>query len=335
MAVSATVLANEVSHSLGYGYATLNLPTGTISLITNIADRAAKDFLLPPPMPGEKVGHIWSWLRSNSTVYLNDPYTASHANSRLNSSSGPVVTNGIIYFNFDGGAVPAWAFDSDTDHKTTVVKVSGLGIADGWHIPTTLSAAAITLAAANADLDVAATNSGVAFTFYQVFHASGTNFSGFDGYMTHDLNTSKPHLEVIPWSTMMNMYSSKTISPGRPQYVSYDESLTKFMFFPPPDADYVLRYDYMKDLAVDVIPDRFEGIVINSALAIAEGYADTPNSGHFTRLYAQQVQSAVAQDRTISRIEYFGYNGDSSDSQTPFPKYRDPDNNVTFKNTLY
>jgi len=193
----------------------------------------------------------------------------------------------------------------------------------------------MTLAAANADLDVAAKTTGVSFTFYQVFHDAGASFSSFDGFMTHDLNINKPHLEVIPWNTMMDMYSTKTISSNRPQYVAYDEKLGKFMFYPPPNSDYVLRYAYMKDLAVDVIPDRFEGIVINGALAIAEGYADTPNSGHFTRLYGQQMQSAIAQDRTISRVEYYGYNGDRSDGQTPFPKYRDPNNNVTFNNTLY
>tara|TARA_R100001082_G_scaffold110915_2_gene92390 strand:+ start:8009 stop:9040 length:1032 start_codon:yes stop_codon:yes gene_type:complete len=343
MAVTAGVLISEVSHFLGYGYASdaSGAPTGTGNLITNIADRALKDFLMPPPMPGERVSHIWSWLRSNSAAYLNDPYTASHANSKLDASSGPVVANGTITFNFTGGgAVPTWAF-SGSDQKTTVVEVSGLGIADGWHIPSALTATTMTLAASNADLDVSAKTTGVSFTFYQVFHDAATHFSGFDGPMVHDLNTSKPHIEVIPWNTMMNMYSAKTISPNRPQYVSYDEKLSKFMFYPPPDADYVLRYGYLNDIThtdgdgSEVIPDRYEGIVINAALAIAEGYADHPNNGTFARLYAQQLQSAVAQDRTVSRIEYFGYNGDSSDKRLDFPKYRDPNNNVTYNSTLY
>jgi hypothetical protein len=343
MAVAKTVITSEVSHFLGYGYegAASGAPSGTVSLIQNITDRALKDFLMPPPMPGEKVSHIWSWLRTNGAVYLNDPYTASHANSKLDASSGPVVVNGTITFNFTGGgAVPTWAFNS-TDQKTTVVEVSGLGIADGWHIPAALTATTLTLAAANADLDVSAKTTGVSFTFHQVFHDAGSSFSSFDGFMTHDLNTNKPHLEVIPWNTMMDMYSAKTISSNRPQYVAYDEKLGKFMFYPPPNSDYILRYAYLKDTAhsdgtgSEVIPDRYEGVVINAALAIAEGYADHPNNGTFSRLYAQQLQSAVAQDRTVSRVEYFGYNGDNSDHRIDLPKYRNPNNNVTYKSTLY
>ena len=348
MAIVKSVITSEVSHFLGYGYSgsAASAPTGTANLIQNITDRALKDFLMPPPMPGEKVTHIWSWLRTNGTVYLNDPETFSHANDKLDTSGGPVVANGVITFDFknpgSGAYVPpTWAFSS-TDQKTTAVEVSGLGIADGWHIPTALTATTMTLAAANADLDVVATNSGVSFTFHQLFHAAGTGFSSFDGFMTHDLNTNKPHLEVIPWGTMMDMYSAKTISSNRPQYVAYDEGLGKFMFYPPPNSDYVLRYAYLKDTVnsadgtgSEVIPDRYEGVVINAALAIAEGYADHPNNGTFARLYAQQVQSAVAQDRTVSRIEYFGYNGDNSDHRIDLPKYRNPNNNVTFNSTLY
>ena len=336
MAVSATTVESEVAYFLGYGYAS-NAGGSTGDFLNNIADRAIKDFLIPTPMQGELAAHRWSWLSDSGVIVLNDPETFSHtaaAGNKLNETTGsevcPQVTSGVVNFGLETLAnFPQWVFTHDgtgdgsagADQVTTMVKVSGLGAADGYHIPTSFSYNTdekFRMTLADTSITVAETGTGVSFTFYHVMHAAGTSFGSVDGFMTHQVNTGHNHVEVINIGALRDLYAGQPVLSDTPQYVAYDDSKDRFLFYPLPDTNYTMRYKYTRDSATTTIPDKYEGVVINGALAIAENYSDSPNAGRFLKLYQGQLKAAILEDRAAHRTEYFGVNTDRSDRIMPY-----------------
>jgi len=342
MAVSATTVEKEVAYFLGYGYAS-NAGGSTGDFLDNIAQRAMKNFLIPTVMRNKKgvmesSAHKWSWLSDSGVVVLNDPETFSHAASTLfdndpTSEVAPSVTNGVVNFGLTTPAnFPQWVHNhasgdgsatdgSADDQVTAMVKVSGLGAADGYHIPTSFSydnTDKFRMTLADTSITVAETGTGVSFTFYHVMHTAGTSFGAIDGFMTHQVNTGHNHVEVINLGALRDLYAGEPVLSDTPQYVAYDEAKARFLFFPLPDTNYTLRYKYQKEPATTTIPDKYEGIVINGALALAENYSDSPNRGRFNAIYQNQLMAAIQEDRAQHRTEYFGVNTDRSDRIMPY-----------------
>lgn len=316
MAITVTTIEKEVAFFLGYGYVT-NASGNIGDFLDNIVDRAIRQFVIPPPMEGSTSAHKWSWLTASTNVVLNEPYTASHATSTLATSTHPSCTDGVINFGFTGsGEVPSWAFSS-TDKKRLMLNVSGLGDADGWHIPTALTATTATLP--DTTITVGAAASGVSFGFYQAFHDVPADFGATDGSMHHDLDKGYSNIPIISIGAMRDLYASKPITSYVPDYAAFDYELSKFMFYPPPNAQYVLRYNYTRSSSQaagalhPLIPAKYEGVVINGALALAENYADTPNDGRFLQMYTAQLKASVLEDRANLRENFFGVNRDQSD----------------------
>lgn len=338
MAVSATTVESEVAYFLGYGYAS-NAGGSTGAFLDNIAQRAMKNFLIPTVMRNKKgvmesSAHKWSWLSDSGVVVLNDPETFSHAASTLfdndpTSEDAPSVTNGVVTLGLTTPTnFPQWVHthtggngSGGADQVTAMVKISGLGAADGYHIPTSVNAtgsSGFSVTLADTSINVAETGTGVSFTFYHVMHAAGTSFGAIDGFMTHQVNTGHNHVEVINLGALRDLYAGEPVLSDTPQYVAYDEAKSRFLFFPLPDTNYTLRYKYQKEPATTTIPDKYEGIVINGALALAENYSDSPNSGRFNAIYQNQLMAAIQEDRAQHRTEYFGVNTDRSDRIMPY-----------------
>jgi len=334
MSITLTTIESEVAYFLGYGYSS-GAGGSTGDFLNNIADRALRQFVLPSPIEGESSAHKWSWLSGSGIVVLAAPVTLSTAGGQLHdapsSSDTPKVVSGVVTFGLDassGGVLPTFAYSSSTDHKTVMVEISGMGAADGWHIPTALTATTMTLADTSINVAETAVSkydavsglvSNISFTFYQIMHASEDDFGSVDGSMYHDSNQGYNSLPITNIGAMRDLYAATPITPTVPEYVAYDDALGRFLFFPPPDKAYVLRYNYNKTNSsaesslASLIPAKYEGVVINGALALAENYADTPNAGRFLKLYSSQLKSAIMEDRANHRSEYFGVNRDNSD----------------------
>ncbi len=280
-------------------------------------------------------------------MVLNDPVTFSHSstgNYRLNSTVAsetcPEVQSGVVNIGLETpAAFPQWVHthtsgnaSGGADQVATLVKISGMGSgADGYHIPTSFSAhgstnfrvtipdTSITIIAANVTTVVDGEQSGVSFTFYNVMKAADTTFGAVDGPMYHDLNKGYNNIPVINIGAMRDLYAAKPIVSTVPEYVAYDDDKDRFLFYPPPDDKYVLRYNYTKSSSQaetaldDLIPAKYEGVIINAALALAENYTDTPNDGRFLQIYTSQLKASIMEDRANHRSEYFGTNRDNSD----------------------
>ncbi len=327
MTVDKDDVEKEIAYYLGYGHAAPGGSTGAFTL--SLAQRAIDNFLIPTPLQGDSSSHRWSWLSETGVVVLNDPETFSHAASTLfdndpTSEDAPSVTNGVVTLGLTTPTnFPQWAHthtggngSGGADQVTAMVKISGLGAADGYHIPTSVNAtgsSGFSVTLADTSITVAETGTGVSFTFYHVMHAAGSGFGGVDGFMTHQVNSGYNHVEVINLGALRDLYAGEPVLLDTPEYVAYDDTKDRFLFFPLPDKNYTMRYKYNKDTATNGIPDKYEGIVINGALALAENYADSPNQGRFQKMYESQLKAAVLDDRAMHRTEYFGVNTDRSD----------------------
>tara|TARA_Y100000593_G_scaffold51094_1_gene96101 strand:+ start:6405 stop:7496 length:1092 start_codon:yes stop_codon:yes gene_type:complete len=337
MAVSLATIESEVAYFLGYGYNT-SAPHSAGSFLENIAHRAVQQFVVPPALQGEQASHKWSWLSSTGTITLNDPETFSHtsaAGNKLNDDTGgeicPQVTAGVVNFGLETIAnFPQWVFTHDgsgdgsagADQVAAIVEISGLGAADGYHIPSSFSYQGTDKFRANlhdTSITVAEAGSGVSFTLYNAMVAGAANFGAVDGYMTHDFNSGYPNVQVINLGALRDLYAAKTITSGAPEYVAWDEALSRFLFYPLPDKAYTLRYRYTKDTNIaetsldDLIPQKYEAIIINGALGLAENYADNTNNAKFQQIYESQIRTAIMEDRANFKVEYFGVNVDRSE----------------------
>ena len=334
MAIDPETIEREVSYFLGYGYN----PVSNDTFIDNIANRAIRQFVIPSPIDGESSAHKWSWLTGTGVLPINAPVTFSHTSAagyKLNDDVAggetcPQVTAGVVNFGLETLAnFPQWVFthssgdgSSGADQVAAMVKISGLGDADGYHIPTSYSYQGTDKFRANladTSINVAEVGAGVSFTFYNVMKAADATFGAIDGSMKHDFNKGYSDIPVINIGAMRDLYAAKPITSTVPEYVAYDDDKDRFLFYPPPDDSYVLRYNYAKSSSqshatmLGLIPDKYEGILINAALALAEVYADTPNKGQFLQMYTSQLKSAILEDRANHRSEYFGSNRDNSD----------------------
>ena len=343
MAISAATIEREVNYFLGYGYNADS--SGDDTFINNIVNRAVRQFVIPAPIDGESSAHRWSWLTSTGVLVLGEPVTFSQSaaagyllHTNISADACPQVNSGVVRLGCDSttvaGNFPNWAHTGNggSDQVGAMVKISGIGSGvDGWHIPTgiandsdtdfliTLPDTSITITEANVTNVSSGVQSGVSFTFYNVMKAADATFGAIDGSMKHDFNKGYSDIPVINIGAMRDLYAAKPITSTVPEYVAYDDDKDRFLFYPPPDDSYVLRYNYTKSSSqahatiLALIPDKYEGILVNAALALAEVYADTPNKGQFLQMYTSQLKSAILEDRAVHRSEYFGSNRDNSD----------------------
>ena len=313
-----------------------------------------QQFVIPPVIQGESSAHKWTWLSDTSTVVLNAPETFSHtaaAGSKLNDNTGseicPQVTAGVVNLGLENlENFPQWVFTHDgagdgsagADQVAAMIEISGLGAADGYHIPSSFSYQGTDKFRANlpdTSITVAETGSGVSFTLYNVMVAADTNFGAVDGYMTHDFNSGLPNVQIINLGALRDLYAAKPLTSGPPEYAAWDEALSRFLIYPAPDKAYTLRYKFTKDVNMnasgtggvdldEVIPSKYEGTIVNGALALAELYApEAPSRGRFQEVFASQLKAAVYEDRANHRVEYFGTNTDRSDMTDSYGRKTD------------
>ena len=353
MAVNVLTIEKEVAFFLGYGY-TEGASGQHGDFLNNIAYRAMQQFVIPPAIQGESSAHKWSWLSDTQVIVINAPETFSHtaaAGSKLNETTGsevcPQVTAGVVNMGLETLAnFPQWVFTHDgagdgsagADQVAAMIEISGLGAADGYHIPSSFSYQGTDKFRANladTSIAVAEAGTGVSFTLYNVMVAASANFGSVDGFMTHDINSGYPNVQMINIGALRDLYAAKPITTGPPEYVAWDETLDRFLFYPAPDKAYTLRFKYTKDVNMvatgtsgddldEVIPSKYEGTIINGALALAELYTpESPSRGRFQEVFASQLKAAVYEDRANHRVEYFGTNTDRSDMAESYGRKTD------------
>ena len=174
------------------------------------------------------------------------------------------------------------------------------------------------------------------------------DFGGLDGPITYEPTVYDGKIVVVPEWKIREMRQSSDLA-SYPRFVAVrPKSSTgssgqrfEFMFFPVPDAGYLLNYRYhFLANAVDAsYPYPMGGqphaeTILESCLAIAETRSEDGVSSVHRELFAERLAASVAYDKRVSAPDCLGYNGDNSD-RAGYGKRNRSDIEVTYNGVSY
>ena len=350
MAISATEIQKQVSYFLGYGFTAT--PGGDLTLlVASIVDQATDVFTQaiesPLGKPYQDQPHRWSWLRGTKTIVIDEPVTFSQdgaAGFKLHSNVAgeqcPQIANGVLTLGLDSTT----EFDKINSgtlqwikNNECIIQISGIGSnVDGYHTPTAVTMASpdVTVTLADTSLTVAegdvakvasGTQSGVSYTFYNAYASPPDDKDRVAGYMTHQADSGEANVDIINIGALRDMYAAESVYSDAPRFVAYDPTKQDFQFFPLPDKKYVLDYEF-QDTSVtsSSIPDKYQGVILLGAMAIAENFTEGPSTGEFRKQYDAAMRTAIQEDRyNYDRETYYGVNEDRSEVVMPYGRKTD------------
>ena len=333
-------LANEVGRALGYGRS--GLSGDLLEDVTVCVERGLRQFYTPEPLPGERMSHRWSFLRtveSLDTIVASESGTATTFGSVLNSVSIDLSTEDAesishVSVTRSNGAI--------TKHLVTGVNNSGN---------------TITVSAAFGYAE------SVSFTVhYNGTYALPSAFAGIDGPMTYDTfygtdpNVADQTIEITSEAKLRDMFQYLEDRDDKPRVAAIFQtgatgtagSSARIAFYPIPDAVYRLKYTQINepsnitsDSHVPLGGTLHSETILASCLAIAEQFF-IPQSPHgYQQSYLRRLAASIELDRTANRSETLGYNADPSEfgSVTGFTDARLSrylhDNRVTVNGVQY
>ena len=311
----------EVGQFLSFG----GTPAGTIGTADNeadIVDRVIQtgytQFLNPPPVTinGREIIHRWSFLHPVTTLTTSAPYsTGTIAYDHTGSANELEIT-------LTGGTWPSWAADGSITISATTYAVA-----------TRTSDTILLLAAGdNPGEDIA---SGTSYELGRQNMDLDDDFGGIEGTITYQGQSGKPPIEIIGSNQIRELRNRQSVpirapyvAAVRPRDVADQADATgqrwEVMFFPTPDAAYVLTFQYIA-LVGKMVPGAagsnpvggalHSRTILASILAEAERKLEPAVPVHrMYDLFLQQLKASVTLDMAANSAEYFGYNRDNSDA---------------------
>lgn len=305
-------LREAVGRYLGYGADSANWGSASSAdtqayVIEKIIQAGVRQFLFPPPLPGERQAHAWGFLRVPLILTTQAPY-----------STGTItVVNGVVTLSV-AGTFPAWA-------ASGVIVVNG----SAYTVNTRDGDNQVTLDDLTVDVDA-----GTTYELNQRDYDLDDDFGFFEGALTYEPNIY-PYVNVAITGvgTIRRLRQSGSPTSGRPVQVAIQhKKLTdattegqrkEIMFWPTPDAAYRLTGTYIP------LPDKISSTSIftyggmqhtecirESCLAIAERNEGAGQTGGVAGLHWQAFMIALAASISVdrqARPQNLGYNGDASD----------------------
>ncbi|QDP55777.1 MAG: hypothetical protein Unbinned2706contig1001_38 [Prokaryotic dsDNA virus sp.] len=339
LGVTYDELHDEVGRALGYG----RDATGDANVdVVACVKRGLRQFYTPEPLPGERVSHRWSFMRTVETLDTIVPSESGTA-----STFGAVLTSVSIDLSTE---------DAESISHVSVTRSNG---ATTKHLVTAVSNSGntITVSAAFGYAE------SVSFTvFYNGSYALPAAFAGIDGPMTYDTfygsdpNVADLTIEITTESKLRDMAQYLEDRDDKPRVAAVTQTgatgtagtSQRINFYPIPDAVYRLKYTQINEPA-NLTSDSHVPLggalhgetILASCLAIAEQFF-IPNSPHgYVESYIRRLAASVEMDRQVTRSETLGYNADPSEfgSVTGFTDARLSrylhDNRVTVNGVQY
>jgi hypothetical protein len=296
-------LTMHVGQFMGYGWDTGRWSRDQKAIVDDIVRRGMRQFITPAPLPREKYGHEWSFLRPVTTITTLDPY-----------ETGTItVVSGVVTLAGTGAVFPSWV-------ATGTLVIGGAY----YTVATRDSNTQVTL-------DDTSVNeaSGSAYQLVPSYcYDLPTDFADLDGPITFEPGNSMlaTPIQVVGENEIRaELAVSSTV--GRPRLAALrpkaiDETTwTKYelLFYPVPDDAYVLTYRYKVNVqalsATNLYPPGgavHAETVLESCLAIAEQQKDGKPGVH-TSKYAERLSASISADRMNNAPDTLGYNRDNSD----------------------
>ena len=258
-------------------------------------------FFLPAVLPGENVSHIWTFLHSEHVFYTVAPY--STGTIEINAGSTTVAGTGTTFTD----AMAAGQL---------IVNDQMFEIASrGGNLALTLNAAPVTAVAA-----------GTSYQIAFIHYSQPTNFAGNVGPVTFAPGYGSGPIKVISAEALDNIRQTSGVSSGKPEFIAFggadDQGTAVIKVWPTPDAEYQLRFRYMKNhLALSSLGDiplyHADTVFAALSMVIAEtfGVGDPNGSKQY---FLQRLTHSVAMDRSLRAAEtgdVLGYNADRSDGR--------------------
>ena len=333
LALTHDDIKTEVAHTLG-------ITTGD-SVLPRIISRGLRQFYTPEPLPGERVSHRWSFLKTEETLTTHAATTTatitipSDNTDRVNITTGSLLTTDALSISHLS------LVNSGTTTKHLVSSVTNSTTLDLTEAP-------------------GFTGSGISCTVhYNGTYALPATFAGIEGTIAYDSffgtdpQRSDMTIEVTDITRLRDKFQYLDDRDDKPLAAAvFTTGATgtagtshRIQIYPIPDAAYRLRYVQINEpsaVASGQTPlggDLHGETILASCLAIAE-HKIFPNSPHRYRdQYINRLRASVELDRQAYTTENLGYNGDPSDHKFTDANFkrilRRPDVSVTVNGTQY
>jgi len=333
LTVDYAVLEQEIASALG-------LATSDAE-VDRIMNRGLRQFYTPEPLPGERVGHRWSFLKTEETLTTHAATTTatitipSDNTDRVNITTGSLLTTDALSISHIS------LVNSGTTTKHLVSSVTDATTLDLTEAP-------------------GFTGEGISCTVhYNGTYALPATFAGIEGTIAYDSffgtdpQRSDMTIEVTDITRLRDKFQYLDDRDDKPLAAAvFTTGATgtagtshRIQIYPIPDAAYRLRYVQINEpsaVASGQTPlggDLHGETILASCLAIAE-HKIFPNSPHrYREQYINRLRASVELDRQAYTTENLGYNGDPSDHKFTDANFkrilRRPDVSVTVNGTQY
>tara|TARA_R100001230_G_C5678959_1_gene185257 strand:- start:529 stop:1488 length:960 start_codon:yes stop_codon:yes gene_type:complete len=264
------------------------------ALIESMIDKAFTMVWLPPTMPGENMGHQWSFRKAEGVFYTRAPYStgtisiAADAPTTVTGSGTSFPANGIT----DGSLlVNDQLFEINARDSATQL---------------TLASGPIT----------AITDASYKIIYINYSTSTG---AGNLGPITYAPNFGDGPIKIVADTIIDDLRQANVPNSGRPEYASVSGDTIKL--WPVPDAEYQLRYQYLLDVnsaqdASSPLPSYTDDCVYAAMSVCIAEHLQSGDVASSRAYFLERMRHAVAADKAIKGLEYgdfLGYNGDRSD----------------------
>ncbi len=297
-----SMLRREIGRFLGYGRDPTAWAAGSDEYVDveDALKSGIRRVVTPPPIPGEKYGHEWSFLRPVATLTTTTPY-----------STGTVtIADGVV--TLDSGTFPSWAAQG------------AITISSGtYSVASRDSNTQVTLTDTTLDADAGSTYS-LGRTVYDL----PDDFAMLDGEMVYATGSSVlrqtvervSEKQVLSELTTWVTASYPRWCAVRPKTIDMtDHTLYEMVLCPTPDSAYTFYYHYRVaipslDTSNTTPPggDAHGELYLEACLAAAEQKLHDTQGLHSAR-FMECLIASVSHDRRVSCPDTLGPNRDYSD----------------------
>lgn len=300
LSLKYSTLRANIGDYLRYGRTSGSWSTAQGNQIQACLDGGLRMFYTPPPLPGEKHAHEWTFMKLKLTLTTTAPYVTGTVSA----------ASGVVTFS-DTGNVPSWAADG-------VLIVNAVA----YDVDTRDDGSTVTL------VDTSVTiASGTSFELAREYYTMSDDFGGIEGPLYYRNEEQTLFIE-IPVTSMANIRDRMSAGggnwTGEPLMVAFEATGgttgQRYRLYPWPLADdeYYIEgqyHAYQDTLASDEYPLGGEAHS-QTILAACLAYAEQFYNGGRGVMYAEfidKLRASVSFDRVAQVPERLGKNLDRSD----------------------
>jgi hypothetical protein len=312
LSVQFTDLQIAIANQMGLGADSTGWSTAETAAIARIIKKGLRQFYFPPQINQNEPPHQWSFLKPVCQLTTVAPYETGTiaialAGTIVTLTTGVwpswTATNGTIEIN---GVDYAIASRTDDDH---------IVLSSAWTEATETAATFILKHNGNYDLP--------------------DDFGGIEGRITYSiLNSLKGDIKIVGEGKIRSLRSGlgensfgedPIYAAIRPKEQTTTTTGQRFeiMLFPAPSESVVLEYKQLilpEALVATTLTHPYGGMIHAetieaSCLAIAEMNDDDKskgNNGPQWKYFLSRLTASIQADKRQNGIDYFGYNGDST-----------------------